>query len=197
MAYGQIDPARLDGDALARWYLRSPADIQDERQAAAAQRYADFFGDAREPPNGWDSASADRSSPALDSAHFGQTGVQQVGYGASLGDGVYHPDEDSVQKAPVAATVWSCPSCHVPLPLPPQLQPLAPLLRNIPPSSGGASGRQWSDKPQCDQQFINDRQICQQTKSPKCWENQMERLAECNRTDLIGKPPLGFGPKGR
>jgi hypothetical protein len=25
MAYGQIDPARLDGDALTRWYLRSHA----------------------------------------------------------------------------------------------------------------------------------------------------------------------------
>ncbi len=34
MAYGQIDPARLDGDALTRWYLRSPADIEEERQAA-------------------------------------------------------------------------------------------------------------------------------------------------------------------
>jgi len=45
MAYGQIDPARLDGDALTRWYLRSPADIEQERQVSAAQRYADFFGD--------------------------------------------------------------------------------------------------------------------------------------------------------
>ncbi|MGZ6018221.1 MAG: hypothetical protein ACXWKO_06090 [Phenylobacterium sp.] len=44
MAYGQIDPARLDGDALTRWCLRSPADIEQERQAAAAQSYNDFFG---------------------------------------------------------------------------------------------------------------------------------------------------------
>jgi hypothetical protein len=44
MAYGQIDPARLDGDALTRWYLRSPTDIEQERQADAAQRYADFLG---------------------------------------------------------------------------------------------------------------------------------------------------------
>ena len=30
MAYGQIDPARLNGDALTQWYLRSPADIEEE-----------------------------------------------------------------------------------------------------------------------------------------------------------------------
>jgi len=43
MAYGQIDPARLNGDALTRWYLRSPADIEKERQADAARAYDDFF----------------------------------------------------------------------------------------------------------------------------------------------------------
>jgi len=44
MAYGQIDPARLEGDDLTRWYLRSPTDVEEERRAAAAGRYADFFG---------------------------------------------------------------------------------------------------------------------------------------------------------
>ena len=44
MAYSQIDPARLEGDALTQWYLRSTDDIQQERQEAAAQRYRDFFG---------------------------------------------------------------------------------------------------------------------------------------------------------
>jgi hypothetical protein len=33
MAYSQVDPARLQGDALTRWYLRSPADIEQEQQA--------------------------------------------------------------------------------------------------------------------------------------------------------------------
>jgi hypothetical protein len=45
MAYGEIDPARLEGNALTSWYLRSPTDIEQERQAAATQRYADFFGE--------------------------------------------------------------------------------------------------------------------------------------------------------
>lgn len=38
----QIDPARLEGEALRRWYLRSPQDIEQERQAVAAQRHDGF-----------------------------------------------------------------------------------------------------------------------------------------------------------
>jgi hypothetical protein len=43
MPEGSIDPGSLEGDALTRWYLRSPAEIDEERQAAAAKRYQDFF----------------------------------------------------------------------------------------------------------------------------------------------------------
>jgi hypothetical protein len=43
---GSIDPGSLEGDALARWYLRSPAEIEQERQAAAEARYREFFGAA-------------------------------------------------------------------------------------------------------------------------------------------------------
>lgn len=43
MPDGSIDPGSLEGDALTRWYLRSPAEIEQERQAAAAKRYQDFF----------------------------------------------------------------------------------------------------------------------------------------------------------
>jgi hypothetical protein len=56
MAFEQIDPGALEGDALRRWYMRSPAEIEQERQRAAAQRYEDFFGDT----DGVD------SDPALD-----------------------------------------------------------------------------------------------------------------------------------
>ncbi len=44
MAFGQIDPARLEGDALRRWYLRSPEDIEDERLRRADQSYDAFYG---------------------------------------------------------------------------------------------------------------------------------------------------------
>jgi hypothetical protein len=55
-----MDPARLDGDALTRWYLRSPSDIEQERQAAAGQRYQDFFGESGgvDPDPGFDSGPA-------------------------------------------------------------------------------------------------------------------------------------------
>ena len=38
-----IDPESLEGDALTQWYLRSPVDVERERQEAAARRYEDFF----------------------------------------------------------------------------------------------------------------------------------------------------------
>ena len=38
-----IDPGNLQGDRLNGWYLRSPHEIEKERQAAAARRYQDFF----------------------------------------------------------------------------------------------------------------------------------------------------------
>lgn len=44
MAFGQIDPARPEGDALTSWYLRSPAEIEEERSRAAEQAYNAFFG---------------------------------------------------------------------------------------------------------------------------------------------------------
>lgn len=51
----QIDPARLEGEALRRWYLRSPDEIERERQANQAQRYQDFFDGLRsaEPDPGF------------------------------------------------------------------------------------------------------------------------------------------------
>jgi hypothetical protein len=196
MAYGQIDPARLDGDALTRWYLRSPGDLEDERQAAAAQRYADFFGNTSRPSTGRDSTSAARPSTDLDDAQFGPTVRRPVGYGASFDDGVYHPDQDNVQKAPAAATAWSCPSCHIPLPLPPQLEPLAPLFRKIPPSWSGPAPEPRREKyPQCEMQERQDRGICaQQPTEPAkavCNASATDRRVWCEEHQgEIGSPDL-------
>lgn len=38
------DPAHLEGEALRRWYLRTPDQVEAERQAAAVQRFQAFFG---------------------------------------------------------------------------------------------------------------------------------------------------------
>jgi hypothetical protein len=40
---GWIDPGSLEGDELTRWYRRSPAEIERERQAAATRRSQEFF----------------------------------------------------------------------------------------------------------------------------------------------------------
>jgi hypothetical protein len=42
-----VDPARLSGEALRRWYLRSPDEIAAEKQAAEKQRYQEFFSPAK------------------------------------------------------------------------------------------------------------------------------------------------------
>ena len=65
MAYGQIDPARLQGEALRRWYVRSPADIEDERRKKAASAYDSFFSQpttsptSQEDPQQQDDTSGD------------------------------------------------------------------------------------------------------------------------------------------
>jgi hypothetical protein len=51
MPDGSIDVGSLEGDELTRWYLRSPADIEQERQAAAAKRYQDFYGASGTDPD--------------------------------------------------------------------------------------------------------------------------------------------------
>lgn len=44
MPLKQVNPAELTGDALRRWYLRSPAEIETERLAAEDERYQAYFG---------------------------------------------------------------------------------------------------------------------------------------------------------
>jgi len=41
-----VDPARLEGEALRRWYLRTPDEIAAAKQAADARRHQDFSGPA-------------------------------------------------------------------------------------------------------------------------------------------------------
>lgn len=43
MPDSSTDPGSLSGAALSRWYLRSPHEIEQERQAAAARRRQEFF----------------------------------------------------------------------------------------------------------------------------------------------------------
>ena len=95
MAFRQVDPASLHGEALRRWYLRSAADIEQERQAAAAKRHDVFFGGAgaADPDPG---ISRKPKSPAGD-----------VDPGFSRGPTVPVPDVDpGISWSPVGPNRW-------------------------------------------------------------------------------------------
>jgi hypothetical protein len=208
MTYGQVDHARLDGDALTRWYLRSPADIEQARQAAATQSYNDFFGNPDGSDDGLASATAESSSadddPRTSPAPLGSdVPLRPLSAGADSGehgyldDGVYRPGQDDDQNIPAADTVWNCPTCHGRLPLPPQLQPLQPLFRYFPPSSGGSSSSEpGRDRyPQCEMQERQDRGICaQQPTEPAkavCNASATDRREWCEtHQGEIGSPDL-------
>ncbi len=44
-----IDPASLTGEALVKWFQRSPAEVEQERQTAAANRYQTSFYGSQTP----------------------------------------------------------------------------------------------------------------------------------------------------
>jgi len=47
MADRPVDPMSLAGEALRRWYLRSPAEVEREREAAKQKRYDAYLGGGR------------------------------------------------------------------------------------------------------------------------------------------------------
>lgn len=182
MALGQIDPARLDGEALRRWYLRSPAEIEEERRVAGDKAYDAFFrpSGSREP--------ADRHRPTRDNRTYQLAATTPSDFWNDW-------------------TPCNTLSCHG-RPEPsarPRGGGESPLPLPYYPRTGGGSGsgaeggrREWNDKPECNQQFEKDREICRKAKRAECWANQNERLANCSKPDgTIGDPPLRFGPPGR
>jgi hypothetical protein len=215
MAFGQIDPARLNGEALRQWYLRSPAEIEDERRHASARAYDAFFSQPDDPQS--DDGVQPRSAPAAPIAtplsdadltwrQIGPTLLRSDGAAA----GSTHTSANGYQLAAAALPAWGywpgmgCVNCHGPRPgMPPAINP-TPRPPMFSPRDGGSGGSgassrrgDWSDKPQCDQQFEMDREICQQAHHPDCWVNQLRRLQHCEQTGEVNTPGLGFGPRGR
>ena len=209
MAYSQIDPARLEGDALTRWYLRSPAEVEQERQAAAAQKYDDFFGGgpARSPfadngpqvSNLADGAADTKFSVGGANALRGEWPASY----SRLSDGVFRPvgpdqnSADSLSLTRVAATGWPCVGCHGigisrPLPAhskPPQATPWTPGP-NLTPRRPAKP-----HPPQCAMQTMNDSRICSREPydawKSVCLRSASDREAYCISHDgEIGWPPL-------
>lgn len=69
MANGQTDPARLKGEALTRWYNRTPQEIQAEKDAAEQRRHDAFVISIREverePEDGGLGSPIDMAKDAL------------------------------------------------------------------------------------------------------------------------------------
>jgi len=216
MASSQIDPARLSGDALSRWYLRSPADIEQERQTGAAQRYDDFFSPlddstrfGTKPAIDTDEPDSSSSPAVLRTANDNQSS-SGAGFGSQRLFWVKPNTDTSYQLASASSRrfgdYWSVPGCanchgYTPTTLPP-VRGNFPFPPNYSPRSGGRDGapfsdRRWSERPQCHQQFETDRKICQRARNSQCWETSNKRLGVCDRTGHLNTPPLGFGPAGR
>jgi hypothetical protein len=217
MASGQIDPARLDGDALRQWYLRSPADIEEEKRQAAARAYDAFFSQPEDTQrdDGWAAAPGPATGSPADASNGGDRIWRQVGpnrfqSARASADSMPASDADAgYQLAAATFPAWGrwpingCVNCHNPQTgdlLPGSSPtPRPPMFIPREGGSGGSSSRrgQWGDKPQCDQQFEMDREICQRVQNPECWVNQLRRLQHCEQTGEVNEPGLRFGPPGR
>jgi hypothetical protein len=210
MAYGQVDPARLQGGALSRWYLRSPADIEQERQERAAKAHEDFFAssgpglpaispmqDGAANGDGVVWPSADQNYGPEETAPQGNAERRdaQEPYQVTL-----QPTDQGAQRIQVASSPWSCPTCHGVVPPPSSLPP--PTLPF--PWSGISMFRDGSaspppqsspdDRKQCDIQDRNDRRICGRQPLPedkaKCHASASVRWKNCLRTGDLNDPPL-------
>lgn len=177
MAFSQVDPASLDGEALQRWYLRSPLDLQREKLAAANQRYDDFMGgfdpDGRPPRF----AGQDIPVPSEDV----DRGARTVGDVDTLGSA----------KVQLAANNPTCVLCHGTGFQPPLLQG-RPALRDG--QTSAPSKPPERDRKQCEMQDRRDRQICAQqptnAATAVCHQTASDRYSHCLLTGEVSTPKL-------
>lgn len=64
MGANRIDPDRLEGQALRRWYMRSPEAIEEERRVAERLRYDTYDAQTRRLARADDDATAERVADA-------------------------------------------------------------------------------------------------------------------------------------
>jgi hypothetical protein len=115
---GSIDVGNLEGDALTRWYLMSPAEIEQEREDAAAKRYQDFFsrpseadpdaGFSGEAPAADRDVSYDFAGPFPSMSHDVDPGFTwaQVGPNRFRGERLTS-DDNSGEASPLGPTSYS------------------------------------------------------------------------------------------
>jgi len=213
MAYSQVDPARLQGDALRRWYLRSAADIEQERQDRAAQHYDAFFRAAPSPqptqglvggrattPIGAHASEILGVAAGPNSSH-GQRGVSGGSWLESRWDRNGYAENqgaDGRDHTQFAANSWNCAGCHSgPAPTPPPSGSRPSPLPYATPWTPKSPPRKTS-KPhprQCAMQNMNDSRICSREPGDAwksvCLQSASDREAHCIASDgEIGWPPL-------
>ena len=209
MAFSPVDPASLQGEALNRWYLRSPSEIEQEQLAAQAQKYDAFFG-GTEPvdlPTTSPAPAYQGSSAAIgDGPNWAVNGTSrwrdqdQSAYGPAGGLNSGQFRLVAAPQSTAASGIVSCATCHgrVPPPLPftSPFLPGGPFFRHTPSAPGGGGSQpDRGDKKECDQQYDSDSQICGQLRSPIdiaiCRETASRRYAYCLGPDgTIGFPHL-------
>ena len=215
MTFGQVDPARLQGEALRRWYLRTPDEIEAERAAAAEEAYNAFFSqpnsravsDLGNATRGANAPAPDKLRAAGNLASIGPDQEYRAGSDESLSPKAEGRAGPYVQVAATSPGFWDywsprgCANCHgyTPGTLPP-LGGQSPFPPGYSPRSGGGSGQGGSqperrDKKECDLQLDSDSQICGRLRSPSdiaiCRDTASRRYAYCLRPDgTIGFPPL-------
>lgn len=207
MVYSQLDPARLHGAELTRWYLRSPADIERERQEATDQKYKDFFAPATTSPFATDRSQVANSGDVENepSTLWFASGPNRWSNQAATPN-AFRPNEALAANGSPGTALGAgararpvggdpiCRACHgggVP--------PLPPggifSFRDIPPSSPSSPSKPPEpDRKQCEQQLQADTDICSQQPNNAskgiCREDAMKRYAHCRKTGEVNTPYL-------
>lgn len=214
MAYSPVDPMSLQGETLRRWYLRSPDEVERERQTAQAQKYEAFFGGGQPasqalrsenhplPPAGaafqasppqplWVATGPNRwssrpaSSPSFSSANNLRSA--RASFQASSCKG-------SCQEASPNRGI--CAACHGPaIPPPPPVMANPPDWPRWTPGPNMTPRKPSKPHPsQCAQQNMNDSRICSREVGAwqsVCLRSAADREAHCIASDgEVGWPPL-------
>ena len=215
MAFSQLDPARLEGDALKQWYLRSPAEIEAARDATRTQRYQTFVAGIRSvgAPERSETGAA-RTINASEGYGIGHGSTAQPSWLEDTllvrrGGNDTRPGQVQIGLVPrKAATsvagITDCVGCHgraPPLfPFPVPFRPGGfPVFREGSPQPPSKPPER--DRKQCDLQYEFDTDICTgQVKAESkavCHESAAERLAHCLRFGGVDTPALRTFPRGR
>lgn len=192
MPYSSVDPAALSGDALDRWYRRTPDEIEEERQAAEQARYHDFFGgsDGRASQQ-----TTDHADPSPSDGIAGSTDQAGSWDEGSRSPQIQLASNTTGSVGSIVDHFANCPTCHGRVPLPPPAAlpwpwSVGSYLRND--ADGGVSKRPNPDRKQCEIQSERDHQICGRQREPEvnavCRQRANVRYKHCLATGEVDSP---------